>query len=190
MSKKNLFHILYQDIKRYNNIVEALNSVSFHVVFWFRLTSWIYSKNLIIRLLGIPIVIIYKFLRLCSGIQLPINTNIKSGLRFFHYNCIIIAQQCKIGENVSIHQGVTIGRIFNGSKAGVPTIGNNVVIFAGAKILGNVTIGDYSVIGANAVVTDNVPPNSVCVGIPGKVISSDSSHCFSHEYVNIFKHEK
>ena len=115
-----------------------------------------------------------------TGIQLPLCTNVGAGLRFFHYSCIIVAQMCNIGRNVSIHQGVTIGRVFNGKKSGVPSIGNNVVIFAGAKIIGNVKIGDNAVIGANAVVTNDVPANCVAVGVPAKVVSNDSSKCFNN----------
>lgn len=69
-----------------------------------------------------------------------------------------------------------IGRVFGGKNAGCPTIGDNVIIFAGAKVLGNVTIGNNVVIGANAVVTTNIPNNSVVVGIPAKIISTDSSN--------------
>lgn len=61
-------------------------------------------------------------------------------------------------------------------KKGVPTIGDNVIIFAGAKIIGNVKIGNNTVIGANAVVTHNIPDNSVAVGIPAKVISNNSKN--------------
>ena len=72
---------------------------------------------------------------------------------------------------MSIHHGVTIGRVFNGKQAGVPIIGDNVVIFAGAKILGNLLIRNDAVIGANAVVTNDVPNNSVVAGVPAIVIS-------------------
>lgn len=69
-----------------------------------------------------------------------------------------------------IYQGVTIGSS-RGSNGGVPRIGNNVVVFAGTKIIGNVVIGDNVVVGANAVVTKDVPANAVVVGVPAKVIS-------------------
>lgn len=116
-------------------------------------------------------------------------TNIGGGLQFFHYNCIIIAQSVAIGKNASIHQGVTIGRVFAGKYAGVPTIGDNVVIFAGAKILGNIHIGDNAVIGANAVVTKDVPANCVMAGAPARVISEDSRKCFNKEWGEVFSHE-
>jgi serine O-acetyltransferase len=132
----------------------------------------------------------YKFLKLITGIQMPLMTTAGGGLRFFHHDCIIIAGSVKIGRNVSIHQGVTIGRVFAGNKAGVPTIGNNVVIFAGAKILGNIQIGDNAVIGANAVVTKDIPAYAIAAGVPARVISDDSRHCFSGDWLNTFhQHE-
>ena len=114
--------------------------------------------------------IYYKHIEHKTGIQVPLGTQIEEGLRFFHHDCIIIAQSVKIGKNASIHQGVTIGRVFAGPYAGVPTIGDSVIIFAGAKILGNIHIGDGAVIGANAVVTKDVPPYAIVGGVPAKVI--------------------
>lgn len=107
---------------------------------------------------------------------------------FCHYSCIVIAQSVHIGKNASIHQGVTIGRVFNGKYSGVPTIGDNVVIFSGAKILGNIKIGDNAVIGANAVVTKDVPANVVVAGVPAKIISTDSGKCFSQGWGKYFHH--
>ena len=132
--------------------------------------------------------IYYKHLEHKTGIQVPLGTQVGEGLRFFHHDCIIIAQTAKIGKNASIHQGVTIGRVFNGPYAGVPIIGNNVVIFAGAKVLGNIHVGDGAVIGANAVVTTNVPANCVVAGVPAKIISENSDKCFTKQWGECFAH--
>lgn len=121
-----------------------------------------------------------------TGIQIPIGTQVNGGLRFFHYSCIIVAQSVKIGKNCSIHQGVSIGRVFAGKKKGVPVIGDNVVIFPGAKVIGKITLGNNVVVGANAVVVDDVPDNSVVAGVPAKVISKDSSRCFEDAWKNAF----
>lgn len=75
-----------------------------------------------------------------------------------------------MGENCQIYQQVTIG-----NNGGIPTIGNNVEICAGAKVIGPITIGDDVVIGANAVVTKNIPSHSVVVGIPAKIIKTRDS---------------
>ena len=79
--------------------------------------------------------------------------------------------------------------MFAGPSAGVPTIGDSVVIFAGAKILGNIHIGDGAVIGANAVVTKDVPTNAVVAGVPARIISEDSNKCFEKEWGEIFAHD-
>ncbi len=179
--------LIKSDFRRFTSSAEALMSASFAVTFWFRVCSWMMRKNKLVKIAGIPFYLWYKLHKVATGIQLPLCTDIGAGLRFFHYNCIIIAQEVVIGSNVSIHQGVTIGRVFNGKKAGVPTIGNNVVVFAGAKILGNVTVGDFAVIGANAVVTSDVPPHTVVAGVPAKVISGDSSACFSERWAREFR---
>ena len=77
-----------------------------------------------------------------------------------------------IGNNCTIFQGVTIGSV-RGPKGGVPTIGNNVVICSGAKIIGKVNVGNDVIIGAGAVVVNDIPDNSVAVGVPAKIISKN-----------------
>lgn len=187
MAKGNsLKQLISADYKRHLSIRGAFWSMSFHVIFWFRVCSWLYQKNKFTRIIGSPLHQWYKFLKLVSGIQLPICTNIDGGLKFFHYSCIILAQGAKIGKNCSIHQGVTIGRVFGGPRSGVPTIGNNVVIFAGAKILEGVKLSDNVVVGANAVVTKDVSENCVVAGVPAKVISTDSSKCFDDGWCYYF----
>lgn len=172
---------------RGNYISAYLLEESFKVTFWFRIGTYLQQRRNLF-LLYMFVKIIYKHVQHKTGIQLPWGTSIDDGLRFFHYDCIVIAQSAKIGKNVSIHHGVTIGRVFNGKKAGVPIIGDNVVIFAGAKILGNVLIGNDAVIGANAVVTNDVPNNSVVAGVPAIVISKDSSKCFNKDWGKVFAH--
>jgi len=88
---------------------------------------------------------------------------------FPHPFNIVIHQDAKIGKDCVINQGVTIGNR-KGVKAGVPTIGNNVHIFANAVILGNVHIGDNSIIRTCSLVLEDVPPNSIVYGIPAKVV--------------------
>ena len=91
-------------------------------------------------------------------LDIPARTEIGAGLCIHHPQNIIVAPTTTIGENCTIYHGVTVGR---GPMPGTPKIGDNVVIYAGAKILGGITIGDNVEIGANAVVTRDVPSNSV-----------------------------
>ena len=91
---------------------------------------------------------------------------IDSGLSLPHPDGVIIGEKSTIGKNVTIYQQVTIGQ--NHGK--YPTIGDNVIIYAGAKIIGGINIGDNSIIGANAVVTKDIPANSIWGGNPAKEI--------------------
>jgi serine O-acetyltransferase len=117
--------------------------------------------------------LISQFSRHVTSIE--IHPGAKIGKRFFidHGMGVVIGETSVIGDDVLLYQGVTLGG--TGLKKGKrhPTIGNNVVIGAGAKVLGNITIGDNSYIGANAVVIKDVPPNSTVVGVPGRITKQE-----------------
>ena len=108
--------------------------------------------------------------RIITGIE--IHPKARIGERFFidHGEGVVIGETTIIGDDVLIYQQVTLGG--TGSEHGKrhPTIGNNVIIGAGAKVLGNITIGNNVRIGAGSVVIDNVPDNSTVVGVPGRVV--------------------
>lgn len=93
--------------------------------------------------------------------------NIGKGL-IFHHGFSTMVSANTIGENCHIYQQVTIGN----EKGGCPTIGNNVIIYAGAKVIGGISIGDDVVIGANSVVTKDIPSHSIVVGIPARIIKT------------------
>ena len=109
------------------------------------------------------------------GIQMPLGTPVKGGLSFNHFSCIIINGATQIGHNCTIFHGVTTALKMGGSNAGVPSIGNNCVLGPGSKILGSVTLGDNIFVGANAVVTHDMPSNSIVAGIPAKVINMNGA---------------
>ncbi|MBR5984358.1 MAG: serine acetyltransferase [Bacteroidales bacterium] len=144
-----------------------------------RICSYLRSRKLLF-----PIYLIYRLklnrLSYKSGIQIPDTTQIGKGFYIGHFGCIVISAQTIIGNNVNISQGITIGRTNRGEKQGVPTIGNDVYIGPGAKIIGKINIGDNITIGANAVVTSDVPDNACVAGIPAKIIS----YAGSEGYVN------
>ncbi|MGF1853489.1 serine acetyltransferase [Vibrio satsumensis] len=104
------------------------------------------------------------------GVFISYSTVFDSSLTLKHPASIIIGTGTKIGKNVTIFQNVTLGRSSQ-SLDEYPEIGDNTVIYAGAVILGGVSVGKNCIVGANAVVTRNVPDNSVAVGVPAKVIS-------------------
>ena len=99
-------------------------------------------------------------------IEIFYSADIGKGFKINHGVGTVIGARCKIGENCMIHQNCTIGD----RKGGRPTIGNNVIIYAGAMILGDITIGDNTIIGANSVVTKSCPPNSILVESPAKIV--------------------
>ena len=103
------------------------------------------------------------------------STVIGAGFYIGHFGGIVVSPKAKIGNNCNLSQGVTIGRVNRGPKKGYPTIGNNVYVGPGAKIIGAIDLGNNVTIGANCVVTKDIPDDSVVVGIPGKVISSEGS---------------
>ena len=110
-----------------------------------------------------------------TGIEIHPGATIGKRLFIDHGTGVVIGETAIIGDDVTIFHGVTLGGTGKESGKRHPTIGNNVLIGAGAKILGNIFIGDYSKIGANAVILKDVPPNSTAVGIPGKIIIKEKN---------------
>lgn len=161
-------------VNKLSGIKNLFCNASFRITFWFRIGSYLKTKKgVIFKFLYILVLIIHKHNQYLTGIQLGFGTSIKAGLVFGHFSCIVVSGSAIIGRNCTILQGVTIGGV-RGPKGGAPIIGDNVVIFAGAKIIGKVKIENNVVIGAGAVVVSDIPDNSVAVGVPAKVSSSDA----------------
>lgn len=114
--------------------------------------------------------IISQISRFVTGIEIHPAARLGQRLFIDHGMGIVIGETCEIGDDVVLYQGVTLGGTGKEKGKRHPTIGNNVVIASGAKVLGSFTVGDHSRIGANAVVLQEVPPNSTVVGIPGKIV--------------------
>jgi serine O-acetyltransferase len=121
---------------------------------------------------GWPLVprVISQFSRFFTGIEIHPGATI--GRRFFidHGSGVVIGETTEIGDDVLLYQGVTLGGTGNEKGKRHPTIGNSVVVGTGAKILGNIRIGDNVKVGAGSVVVHPVPDNSTVVGIPGRVV--------------------
>ena len=105
-----------------------------------------------------------------TGIEIHPGARIGKGLFIDHGHGVIIGETAEIGDNVTLYQGVTLGGTGKEHGKRHPTVGNNVMISAGAKVLGSFTIGDNSKIGAGSVVLEEVPPGSTVVGVPGRVV--------------------
>ncbi len=136
-----------------------------HAIWFHRVAHWLWNHKL--KLLARLISHISRWL---TGIE--IHPGAKIGRRFFidHGMGVVIGETTEIGNDVTIYHQVTLGGTSTKKGKRHPTIGNNVVIGAGAKVLGPVKIGDNCKIGANSVVIKDVPPNSTVVGIPGKIV--------------------
>lgn len=109
-----------------------------------------------------------------TGIEIHPGATIGKGLFIDHGNGVVIGETAIIGDNVTLYQGVTLGGTGKEKGKRHPTIGNNVMISAGAKVLGSFTIGENSKIGAGSVVLSEVPPNSTVVGVPGRIVKRDN----------------
>lgn len=105
-----------------------------------------------------------------TGIEIHPGAQIGKGFFIDHGNGVIIGETTIIGDNVTLYQGVTLGGTGKEQGKRHPTIGNNVMISAGAKVLGSFKVGDNTKIGAGSVVLEEVPPNSTVVGVPGRVV--------------------
>lgn len=109
-----------------------------------------------------------------TGIEIHPGAQIGKGFFIDHGHGVIIGETTVIGDNVTLYQGVTLGGTGKEQGKRHPTIGDNVMISTGAKVLGSFKIGDNSKIGAGSVVLDEVPPNSTVVGVPGRVVKRDN----------------
>lgn len=157
-----------------NFVRMILFNAGFKYMFYTRLTK--NSKNnKITKLIIFPFSwIVQRHLMYKYGINIPYSTNIGLGFKINHFSGIVINSKSKIGNNVTICQGVTIGKQESG-KIGCPTIGDSVYIGPGAKVLGNIKIGDNALIGANAVVTSDILENEIVAPEKSKVISNIGS---------------
>lgn len=114
-----------------------------------------------------------QFAKFLTGIEIHPGATIGKGLFIDHGSGVVIGETTIIGDNCTIYQGVTLGGTGKQTGKRHPTLGNNVMIGAGAKLLGNFTVGDNAKIAAGAVVLGDVPENSTAVGIPAKVVRKD-----------------
>ena len=109
-----------------------------------------------------------------TGIEIHPGAQIGDGFFIDHGTGVVIGETTEIGNNVTLYQGVTLGGTGKESGKRHPTVGDNVMISAGAKVLGSFKIGEGSKIGAGSVVLEEVPPNSTVVGVPGHVIKREN----------------
>lgn len=147
----------------------------FRFMFWLRLAAMTRTSGGLWTIPHLAARLMHKRLRFKYGISIPYQTSIGPGFYIGHFGGIVINEAVVIGRNVNISQGVTIGQSNRGERCGVPVIGEGVYIGPGAVIVGAVSVGKGSAIGANAVVTRDLCENAVAAGIPARVISTKGS---------------
>ncbi len=136
-----------------------------HALIWHRLASFFYRHKM---------KFIARFLsqsgRFWTGIEIHPGATIGSGLFIDHGSGVVIGETAVVGDNCTLYQGVTLGGTGKDTGKRHPTLGNNVIVGAGAKILGPFKVGDNARIAAGAVVLEEVPPDSTAVGVPARVV--------------------
>ena len=166
--KNDIDVVFEQDPAARNRFEVVITYSGLHAIWAHRFAHWLWKKKF--YFLGR---FISQFSRFITGIE--IHPGAKIGQRLFidHGMGVVIGETCEIGNNVTIYQGVTLGGTGKEKGKRHPTIEDNVLIASGAKVLGSMTIGKNSRLGAGSVVLNEVPPNSTVVGIPGKVVVRD-----------------
>ncbi len=140
-----------------------------HAVWMHRVAHWLWQDRHWLLARGVS-----HFARWLTGIEIHPAARIGPRLFIDHGMGVVIGETAEIGADVTIYHGVLLGGVSLSHGKRHPTIGNNVVIGAGAKVLGAITVGDHSRIGANAVVLKDVASEKVVVGVPGKVVTRQS----------------
>ena len=158
--------IIYKKDPAANNILEVIFCYpGFHALLLHRIAHKLWKMKL-------PVIprMISTFSRFLTGID--IHPGAQIGRRFFidHGMGVVIGETAIIGDDVLLYQGVTLGGTSSKKEKRHPTLGRGVVVGAGAKVLGNITLGNYSKVGAGSVVVDDVPEHATVVGIPGRIV--------------------
>ena len=124
---------------------------------------------------GVPIVprFLAHLVRFTTGIEIHPGAQLGDGFFIDHGMGVVIGETTETGNNVTLYQGVTLGGVSLQKVKRHPTLGDNVVVGAGASVLGPITVGDNAKVGANSVVVRDVPPNATVVGMPAKVVLQD-----------------
>ena len=166
---KEEFNVIKERDPAIKSIWEVLLYPSFKVMIKYRKAHKLYLKGHYFRARRISQKAARK-----TGIEIHPGATIGKGFFIDHGSGVVIGETTIIGDNVTLYQGVTLGG--TGKECGKrhPTIGNNVMISVGAKVLGSFTVGDNSKIGAGSVVIEEVPPNCTVVGVPGRIVKQDN----------------
>ena len=165
--KQDLQAVFDRDPAATSKLEVILTYAGFHALLAYRISHRLKS-------MGIPFLprAISQLARWLTGVEIHPSAKIGTGFFIDHGMGVVVGETAEIGDYVTLFQGVTLGGTGKERGKRHPTLGNHVVVGAGAKILGGITIGDNVKIGANSVVLKNVAANSTVIGVPGRVIKS------------------
>lgn len=163
-----------------SNVEVILTYSGLHAIWFHRLSHrlWVKNWHTLARLVS-------QFARWLTGIEIHPGATIGRRLFIDHGSGVVIGETAEIGDDCTLFQGVTLGGTGKEKGKRHPTLGNNVLVASGAKILGSFKIGDNSKIGAGSVVLREVPPNATVVGIPGRVVIQDGRRVDDMEQTNL-----
>lgn len=165
------------------NTLEILTYSGLHAVAFYRVSHWFYTKNhkVFAR-------VISQFARMLTGIEIHPGAKIGKGLLIDHGSGVVIGETAEIGDYCLLYQGCTLGGTGKDQGKRHPTLGNNVMVGCGAKILGPFKVGDNAKIAANAVVLEEVPPDCTAVGVPARIVRRNgkkTSGCSDLDQIHI-----
>lgn len=163
--KKDIEYIMENDPAARTKLEVFLLYPSIHARLAHMISHFLYKKNLLFlaRLIS-------QIARFLTGIEIHPGATLGAGILIDHGMGVVIGETAELGDRITIYHGTTLGGTGKEKGKRHPTVGDNVVIGAGSKVLGNIKIGSDSKIGANSVVLDDVPEGATVVGIPGKVV--------------------
>lgn len=165
--RQDLRAVFDRDPAATSKLEVILTYAGFHALLTYRVSHWL-------KVRGVPILprVLSQLARWLTGVEIHPSSKIGTGFFIDHGMGVVIGETAEIGDYVTLFQGVTLGGTGKERGKRHPTLGNHVVVGAGAKILGGITIGDNVKIGANSVVLKNVAANSTVIGVPARVIKT------------------
>src|SRR5580692_7756485 len=178
LMREDIAAVLERDPAARSRLEIVLLYSGLHALWWYRIHHWLWKHGWLFLARALS-----QFARWLTGIE--IHPGARIGRRFFidHGMGVVIGETAEIGDDVLLYQGVTLGGTGKDTGKRHPTIGDGVVIGTGAKILGNIRIGDHAKVGAGSVVIRSVPDHSTVVGVPGRVVGGADDDPLAHGHL-------